>query len=143
MDFVVDASVTLTWCFEDQATAYGEQVLDRLSGSVAGVPAIWPFEVANALVVAERRGRLTEAQSSRFVGLLGELPIEVAAVTVASAFGPALAMARAHRLSAYDAAYLELAAREGVRLATLDEALSRAATEAGVHLLESTQTSIP
>jgi predicted nucleic acid-binding protein len=135
VDFVVDASVSLTWCFEDQATAYGEAVLDRFVQSGAVVPGIWTLEIANALVVGERRRRLSEAQTTRFIGLLGELPIEVDEFDLDTAFGPVLAIARAHRLSAYDAAYLELAARRGLPIATLDSALVEAAPAAGVPLL--------
>ena len=135
MDFVVDASVTLTWCFEDQVNAFSESVLDRFVDSAALVPNIWPLEIANALVVGERRGRLSEVHTARFVRLLGELPIDVEDQNLGGAFGPVLAIARSHRLSAYDAAYLELAARHGLPLATLDDALTQAATEAGVPLL--------
>jgi predicted nucleic acid-binding protein len=135
VDFVVDASVSLTWCFEDQTTPYGEAVLDRFLESGAVVPGIWTLEIANALVVGERRRRLSEAQTIRFIGLLGELPIEVEESDLDTAFGPVLAIARAHRLSAYDAAYLELAARRGLPLATLDSALVEAAPAVGVPLL--------
>jgi predicted nucleic acid-binding protein len=135
VDFVVDASVTLTWCFEDQTYALGESVLDRFVDSTALVPSIWTLEIANALVVGERRGRLSEVDTTRFVQLLGELPIDVEDQSLGAAFGPVLAIARSHRLSAYDAAYLELAARHGLPLATLDDALIQAAGEVGVPLL--------
>lgn len=136
MDFVVDASVTLTWCFEDEVRPYSENVLDLFLGSSALVPSIWPLEIANALVVGERRGRLTEAQAARFVQLLGELPIDVEELDLDTALGPILATARAHGLSSYDAAYLELAARQGLPLASLDDGLIRAAAAAGVRLVE-------
>ena len=136
MDFVVDASVTLTWCFEDEVRPYSENVLDLFLGSSALVPSIWPLEIVNALVVGERRGRLTEAQTARFVQLLGELPIDVEELDLATAFGPVLATARAHGLSSYDAAYLELAARRGLPLASLDDRLVRAASAAGVRMVE-------
>ena len=86
VDFVVDASVTLTWCFEDQVNAFSESVLDRFVDSAALVPNIWPLEIANALVVGERRGRLSEVHTARFVRLLGELPID--ALVLASLFDP-------------------------------------------------------
>jgi predicted nucleic acid-binding protein len=136
LDFVVDASVTLTWCFEDEVQPYSENVLDLFLGSSALVPSIWPLEIANALVVSERRGRLTEAQTARFVELLGELPIDVEELDLATALGPILATARAHGLSSYDAAYLELAARQGLPLASLADELIRAASAAGVRLVE-------
>lgn len=135
MALVIDASVALSWCFEDEVGPYAEAVLDRLAETTALVPAIWPLEVTNALVVGERRGRLTEAQSARFAHLLGALPIEVENVDLAITFGSILATARAHGLSSYDAAYLELAARQGLPLATVDEGLRQAAAVAGVALV--------
>jgi predicted nucleic acid-binding protein len=133
--FVVDNSVVMAWCFEDQASTYTEGVLDRLKETQGLVPAIWPLEVANVLLIAERRDRLKEAQSARFAQLLQVLPIQVEEADVARIFGPVLAVARAHRLSAYDAAYLELAARQGLPLATQDSRLRKAAGNAGVALL--------
>jgi predicted nucleic acid-binding protein len=138
LNFVVDASVTLTWCFEDEVLAYSESVLDLFLESSALVPSIWPLEIVNALVAGERRGRLTEAQTARFVQLLGELPIDVEALDLSTAFGPVLATARAHGLSSYDASYLELAARRGLPLASLDDRLVRAAVAAGVPLVGKT-----
>jgi predicted nucleic acid-binding protein len=131
--FVFDASVTMSWCFEDEATDAADAALDRLGNDQAAVPAIWPLEVANVLLVAERRGRLSEAQASRFLELLAELPIEVDG----SATDPArvISAGRRHELSSYDASYLILAERLGVPLATLDRRLADAAMRAGVPLL--------
>jgi predicted nucleic acid-binding protein len=136
MEFVLDASVTLSWCFEDEATPYGEAVLDRLKNATALVPAIWALEIANVLAEGERRRRLTEAQSRRFVNLLTELPIVVEPLAAERVFDAVLALARARTLSAYDAAYLELAARSGRPLATQDERLSAAARTTGVRILK-------
>ncbi len=131
---VIDASVTMTWCFADEVTPATEAVLDLLGGGDrAVVPAIWPLEVANVLLVAERRGRLGEAQASRFLDLLQQLPIEVDDHPVELA--GVLAAGRRHELSAYDASYLVLAERTGAALATLDRRLSRAANRAGLPLL--------
>ena len=133
--FVVDNSVVMAWCFEDEASTYTEGVLDQLRGTQALVPVIWPLEAANVLLIAERRDRLTEAQAAHFAQLLQGLPILVEEADAARTLGPILAVGRAHRLSAYDAAYLELAARQGLPLATQDSRLRKAAGNAGVALL--------
>jgi predicted nucleic acid-binding protein len=133
MPFVVDASVTLAWCFEDEASPETEAILDLLADDTAVVPALWELEVSNVLLLAERRGRLTEAQSTRFVALLAKLPILVDAGSVD--MNAVLATGRRHRLTAYDAAYLVLAEREGLPLATSDAALHSAASAAGVATL--------
>jgi predicted nucleic acid-binding protein len=133
MPFVLDASVAMAWCFEDETTGDTEAMLDKLTEDPAVVPSLWEFEVANVLLVAERRGRLTEFQAARFVELLGRLPITVdlAPPTMTTL----LAAGRRHELSAYDAAYLVLAERDGIPLATQDEKLRAAARSAGVPLL--------
>jgi predicted nucleic acid-binding protein len=95
---------------------------------------LWSLEVANVLVVAERRKRLTEAQMIRAVALLQALPIDVDEATAQRALGATLTLAREHSLSAYDAAYLELAMREGLFLATVDEKLLRVMSQCGVSL---------
>lgn len=136
MEFVLDMSVTMSWCFEDEATPYTEATLDRLQGATAVVPSIWPLEVANVLLSAERRGRLTEAQSARFVELLGALPIVMEQPSVDRVLGSVLPLGRQHALSAYDAAYLELAARHGLPLATRDERIITAAAAIGVRMLQ-------
>jgi predicted nucleic acid-binding protein len=100
------------------------------------VPPTWSYEVANVLLVAERTRRKTEAETLKFLGLLAEMPIAVDQAEP-KPFGSVLTMARAHRLSTYDAAYLELAARLGLPLATLDKELIRAAREAGVKVIKS------
>jgi predicted nucleic acid-binding protein len=136
MPFVVDASVTLAWCFEDEATPQTEAILDRLINDTAIVPALWGLEISNVLLMGERRGRLTEAKSARFVALLGQLPIHVDSATVE--MGAVLAAGRRHELTAYDAAYLVLAEREGVALATTDTRLCSAAKGAGVAVIPET-----
>lgn len=129
MGFVVDASVTLAWLFEDEASGETEALLERLREERVLVPDIWAYEIANALTVARRRSRITEAQSHAFAELLRSLPIDSMpppSVTVL------MSVADRHGLSAYDAAYLELAERTGRPLATLDSRLRDAATAAGV-----------
>ena len=136
MAFVVDASVALAWCFEDEATPYAESVLDRLQQTEAAVPSIWPLEVANVLLTAERRQRLTEAQTVRLAQLLRGLPITIDTEGLTQALGSTLSLGREYGLSAYDTSYLELAMRQGLSLATQDAALREAAARAGVPLVE-------
>lgn len=130
--FVLDASTTLAWCFEDEQTAPAATVLERLRDQEALVPPLWLLELANGLVVAERRERITRAESTRFLGLVGELPIRIEQTTTLDLASSIMALARDYGLSAYDAAYLELALRLGQPLATLDEHLRSAADRAGV-----------
>jgi predicted nucleic acid-binding protein len=133
MPIVVDASVAMAWCFTDEASAATDAVLGRLASEGGLVPDLWRLEVVNVLLAAERRSRISEAQASRFLGLLDELPISVDLAATDSV--AVLATGRRHGLSAYDAAYLVLAERLGAPLATLDSALSAAALRAGVELL--------
>ena len=131
--FVLDCSVGMAWCFEDKADRYADGVLDRLVDESALVPPLWPLEIANVLVVAERRRRLRRSDSARFLELVGALPIAVDTATPNPSH--LLAVAREHRLSAYDAAYLALAMREGIPLATRDLALGKAARRCGGSLV--------
>lgn len=132
--FVLDCSVVLAWCFEDEGGRYAERVLESLTEDEAVVPAIWPLEVANALLVAERRKRIKQADSVRFVSLLRNLPIEIDGETATRAMGDTMAIARREMLSAYDAAYLELSMRCGAPLATLDKAMKKAMKRLGATL---------
>jgi predicted nucleic acid-binding protein len=134
--FVLDASVTLAWCFPDESTAYTEGILDLLAaGAEATTPALWPFEVANALLMAERRKRITTAQVASVLQRIASLPLRVDPIHVDRAFGQILSSAREEKLTAYDAAYLELAMREDLPLASLDDQLRQAARSAGVALV--------
>lgn len=128
---VVDASVALAWAFPDEGNEYADAVLLSLEGNAVLVPAIWPLEIANALVVAERRGRLTPEDIGRFIRTLEALPIRVSLQSVTQTAQTTLPLARVHRLSAYDASHLELAMREKAPLATLDRSLRRAALAEG------------
>ena len=134
MDFVLDCSVTMAWCFEDQVTPYSETALEALSSGQALVPSVWPLEVANVLLVAERHGRMKPADSARFLSLLQGLPIAVDRETSEHAWNDVLHTAGEYRLSSYDGAYLDLSMRAGVQLATLDRRLRKAAEEAGLPL---------
>jgi predicted nucleic acid-binding protein len=130
--FVIDTSVAMAWCFEDETTDATDAVLDKLRTDQATVPAVWPLEIANVLLVAERRARLSEAQASRFLELLAQLPIDVDDSPTDMA--GIVAAGRRHSLSSYDASYLVLAERLGTSLATLDRRLAAAAVNAGVRL---------
>lgn len=130
--YVLDASVTMAWCFDDESAALAERALDLLVEDEALVPSLWTYEIANVVAVAHRRDRLTEAAATRFVDLLQQLPIVVSGDVDLAALVDA---ARRHGLSAYGAAYLTLAAQHGLPLATLDERLAARAVEAGVALL--------
>lgn len=135
MSFVIDASVALAWCFEDEASPLADQVLARLEDEEAIAPSIWPLEVANGLRSAERRGRIDEREVPAVIRLMSTLPIEVVPTSLEQALGDVLSMARAAGLSSYDAAYLDLALRRGLPLATADGYLVDAALAAGVEVL--------
>ena len=133
--FVIDASVALAWCFDDEATDATRALLDRFADEQAAVPSLWHLELANALVAGERSQRITPARSSELISLIGGLPIAVDEATPNLALTTVLDLARSEGLSSYDASYLELAMRRGVPLATKDDALARAARRVGVSLL--------
>lgn len=132
--FVLDGSLAAAWFFEDETNAYAESVEDALPSAAAIVPSLWLLEVANALLMGERRKRTTEAKVTQFLTLLKALPITVEETTPARAWSEVLPLARARGLSAYDAAYLEMALRLGLPLATLDKKLKAAAATLGVPL---------
>ncbi len=132
--FVIDCSVVMSWCFQDEAGQYADAVLDSLQENTAAVPALWPLEVVNALLTSERRGRLAPAGSIRFLSMLARLPIVVDREWPERTMKELLALGRASELSSYDAAYLELAMRKGLPIATLDARLEAAAGRSGVAL---------
>jgi predicted nucleic acid-binding protein len=135
--FVADASATLPWCFEDESTPATEALLERLrSGESAIVPAHWPTEVMNGIIVAVRRGRVGPETVARFARDLGALPIRIEPPTTPLNWDAIMRVASDYDLTVYDAAYLELAERIGLPLASLDRDLRRAALAAGVVLLE-------
>ncbi len=130
--FVVDTSVVLAWCFEDEGDPYAEAVLETLEVCEAVVPAIWPLEVGNVLLVAERNKRLSKADVVRFLALLNHLPVIVEQETPERMLKEIVALAREQRLTTYDASYLDLAMRLGLPIATRDTSLSRAAKKCRV-----------
>lgn len=135
MRFVLANSVTMCWLLKDGSAdhvIYATAVLEALAHSEAVVPSLWALEAANVIAKAEARGLVSEARSQAFVSLLDRLNIVTDTGTAAHALHDTLHLARRHRLSAYDAAYLELALRLGAPLATLDADLARAAKDAGL-----------
>lgn len=134
--FVADNSIVMTWCFQDEVVPYAEAVLDLLTEAVAVVPVIWPLEVTNLLLVAERNDRLHEADSVRFGSLLGQLPIMVDRSWPERLMRDFLSIGRAHNLSSYDTAYLDLAMRQRLPIATLDQRLLQAARQIDLPILE-------
>lgn len=134
MRFVLDSSVTMSWFFADEENAYAAAILESLNETDAIVPSIWPLEITNVLLVGERRGRQTVADTARFLAVLADLPISVDFSLQPCSMDQILSLGRQFGLSAYDASYLELAMREALPLATLDERLQCAASKAGVRL---------
>lgn len=132
MAFVLDASIAVSWALSDENEPAATAALVRTGSEVCVVPALWWFEIRNSLLMAECRKRLTSAETSQFLHDLNDLKVN-------EDFSPdeadLLRLARTHKLTAYDAAYLELAQRQGVPLATLDEALARAARLERVFLI--------
>lgn len=136
MGFVADASATLPWCFEDEATAATETLLERLrSGEPAIVPAHWPTEVINGLIMAVRRGRIDPERVTRFARDLAALPIRIEPPLAPSTWDAVIRVATEYQLTVYDATYLELAKRTSLPLASLDGDLRKAALAAGIILL--------
>jgi len=134
--FVLDCSVAMAWCFEDEINPKAEAMLAAMADGDALVPEHWPLEVANVLAGAERKGRTTLPKIARFIDILSRLPIVIDSQTMNRAQGDVLPLARLQRLTAYDAAYLELALRTGCPLASLDSALNEAAAGRGIARFE-------
>jgi predicted nucleic acid-binding protein len=131
MSFIIDASVVIAWAFKEQhATA--ERALARIQTEEAIVPALWWYELRNVLVLGERQKRLAERETARFLRDISRLTITIYS---SSNEAQVLTLARRHRLTVYDAAYLELAGREALPLATLDEELATAARAEQVALI--------
>jgi predicted nucleic acid-binding protein len=133
---VLDCSVCAAWLFNEDAGGYPMVVLRELDAGEAVVPSLWPYEVANALVIAERRRRLSASEALHCLEMLSGLRVSVDSQPVREVLDRLLPLAKQYQLTAYDAAYLELAIREGLELATLDEALRRATLAAGAKLFQ-------
>jgi predicted nucleic acid-binding protein len=135
LSFVLDSSVAVGWCFAAERTNALKSLLDRLTDERGVVPSHWPLEILNALVMAERRGRVTQGERRRLVAFLRNLPLTVDSETAARAWTEVQALAERFRLTSYDAAYLELAERLTLPLATLDQDLRAAGQAMGLELL--------
>ena len=138
MSLVLDCSVALSWCFADERTPVTDALLDRVAESGALVPQLWPLEVLNGLCMAERRKRLDAGRRQGLADFLRALPIAVDPDTALQAWDTIQLLAIRFRLTLYDAAYLELAQRQGLPLATLDRELRAAGGALGVTLLAGT-----
>ena len=136
MNFVVDSSFALAWVMKDEGGPETDQVLDSLGqGGKAFVPALWHWEIANGLLNVERQKRATRPEIKGHMLLLQSLPIGVDEAALNQAWIATHLLAQQHRLTSYDAAYLELAIRRGLPLATLDKELAAAAKMEKVPLL--------
>lgn len=135
MSFVLDTSVTLAWCFEDEQTPAVMPLLDRVVETGAGAPLLWPLEVLNGLLMAERRRRLDGDRRTRLAAFLRDLPVTLDPDTATRAWDATTRLAERFRLTIYDAAYLELAERRRLPLASLDGVLRAAATALGIEVL--------
>ncbi|MCC7434258.1 MAG: type II toxin-antitoxin system VapC family toxin [Methanoregulaceae archaeon] len=134
MRLVVDASIGGAWCLSDEESNLALEVLDRIVEAQLIVPAHWSLELSNLLVVAERRSRIDAEAVRNATRFLRSLPFTVDVMTTGQALSATLELARRHQLTSYDAAYLELAIREGAVLATLDQRLTRVASSEGVRV---------
>ena len=134
MHCVLDSSAALAWVLPGEATASTEALLEAVGSLGAVAPSLWPLDIANVLLVSERRRRITLAERSQALEILSELPIQIDERTAALAFGATSALAATNDLTVYDACYLELALRLGLPLASLDAGLRQAALSCGVRL---------
>jgi predicted nucleic acid-binding protein len=130
--FVLDCSVAASWCFTDETDDYSRSILESLSTQRAAVPPVWPLEIANVMLTAERRGRIGAAAARRFLDLVFSLPIDRNIGSSPAVDATLFHLGLQYRLSSYDASYLELALRLGLPLATRDEKLHAACERAGI-----------
>jgi predicted nucleic acid-binding protein len=136
MELVLDCSLALAWTVPDEGSKSAERLLSRIDReSKLWIPALWWYELSNALTIAQRRGRLNDSDALRLIELYRRLPLYTDTLLGADAVFRFRALAQRYDLSAYDAAYLELAQRRGVGLASLDEALTKAARKAGIRVI--------
>jgi len=135
MAFVLDSSVALAWLLPDEGGEALDRLADRLQHETAHVPCIWPLEVGNALLVAQRRGRIRDSELARMMAALDRLPVEVDVEGSKAGVRGIAEVARSHGLTTYDAAYVDLAHRRSIALATLDDRLRKVCETLGVPLL--------
>jgi predicted nucleic acid-binding protein len=133
---VLDTSLAISWCLQDESSEETEEILDRFAGDFSAlVPVLWLWEVNNILLIAERRKRLTFAKRKQQIELLKKLPIEIDEDAIEHVWGETISLARTYGLTVYDAAYLELALRHGIPLGSLDRDLRTAASKASIKCL--------
>jgi predicted nucleic acid-binding protein len=137
VEFVVDNSIVVAWCLQDEGNPLVDVMLAQMHQHQAFVPSIWPLEIGNVLAIAERTKRLSKAEFSRILALLETLPIRVEQEGPRRMLDEILTLARTHQLTTYDASYLDLAMRNSLPIASQDKALIRAAHKAGVRVLDS------
>jgi predicted nucleic acid-binding protein len=135
VSIVLDASIVMSWRFEDEKTEAAEAVLDHVGRYGALAPSLWPLEVANALLVAVRRRRISPTYVETSLRELAKLNVKIDPDTAAHAWKSTMSLAQAHGLTGYDAAYLELAHRRQMPLASLDRKLRAAGAASGLELL--------
>ncbi len=135
MSFVLDNSVALAWCFEDEQTQAVMDLLDRLTETGASAPLLWPVEALNGLMMAERRRRLNATKRAQLTTFLRDLPVALDLDTAERIWTATAPLAERFKLSVYDAAYLELAQRRQLPLASLDRDLRNAAVATGLEVL--------
>jgi predicted nucleic acid-binding protein len=138
VSFVIDSSVALSWCFEDERTPATKALLERVGESGAVAPQLWPTEVLNGLMMAERRQRIDASRRRQLADFLRDLPVMLDPETAIHLWSATQGLAERFRLTTYDATYLELAQRKHLALASLDNALRKAATALGVPVLGTT-----
>lgn len=135
MRFVLDASVALSWCLPDESNRYADGVLAKIGDWTPVVPALWSLEVTNALLVAQRRGRINSDQLGEMTTWLSAIPIELESMAMKRTIRDVMPIARAEEIPVYDACYVELAQRHGIPLATVDGALTNVAKRRGIGLI--------
>lgn len=136
-NFVLDNSVAMRWLLASTKSgdqSYAEDVLKSLIASDALVPSLWHLEATNVLLEAEKSHKIDPGETEGFIAQLESLPIHVDPLTSHQSFSRTLSLSRIYKLSSYDAAYLELAIREGLPLATLDKKLKKAAAKANIEI---------
>lgn len=134
--FVLDCSMTMAWCFEDETTSLSEKIFDSLVDSEALVPAIWSLEVVNVLLMAHKRKRIDQVKCAAFMDRLAELPIRITNSKPISSMGSIFQLGMKRHLTSYDASYLSLALSHDLPLATLDKDLQKAARAVGIKLMK-------
>ncbi len=134
-DFVVDNSVILSWVFKDENTKKSQELLNKLLKQNAYVPSLWPYELSNALFIAEKNGRIKEADSVSFISSLKDLSLFVENNSYDNITKDILAISREHKITVYDASYIELALRKNLDMASFDKKLNAVCRKIGIKIL--------